>query len=270
MSARPEEIQRRLHGLTEIGDVVGALRAIASGHAGAARGALPAIAAYAGTVAQALAAVAPPAQTAPEGPGLVVVVGASQGFSGAYPQHLAEEARRSAPTGSGLLVAGQRTLALLQDGALPILWSADLPVHPGEIPALASRLTDALLDLAPRHPGPIALVAARDLPGQPAQAHRLWPPEAPATAPTHPRALLCTLPPAALIEGLLAEALFAAVTAALMEGLRAENQARVEAMSRAQNNLREKRTEVEQEWQQARQEQMTTELIELTMGREAL
>ena len=54
MSKRPEEIQHRLRSLDEIGNVVGALRAIASSHAGSAETAMQAITAYAGTVTQAL------------------------------------------------------------------------------------------------------------------------------------------------------------------------------------------------------------------------
>jgi F-type H+-transporting ATPase subunit gamma len=47
----------------------------------------------------------------------------------------------------------------------------------------------------------------------------------------------------------------------------AEAQARVEAMARAQSNLRTRRTDVERQYQQARQEQMTTEMIELVVSR---
>ncbi|MBL4543589.1 MAG: F0F1 ATP synthase subunit gamma, partial [Rhodobacteraceae bacterium] len=49
-----------------------------------------------------------------------------------------------------------------------------------------------------------------------------------------------------------------------MTGLRVENRARVEAMARAQSNLKTRRTEVDQRYRQARQEQMTTEVIELS------
>ena len=69
------------------------------------------------------------------------------------------------------------------------------------------------------------------------------------------------------MTGLLQEALFAAVALALMQGMAAEAEARVEAMARAQTNLRARRTEVEQSYLRARQEQMTTEVIELTVAR---
>lgn len=267
MTERPEDIQRRLSGLEEIGQVVGALRAIASGHTAAARAALTAIEAHAATVAAALETLGDGALGMPAGAGLVLVVGAAQGFSGAYPQRLLEAARTGAPPGAGLIVVGSRTLAMLE--AEP-LFAADLPGHPREVPPLASRLTDAILTLSEAHPGPIRLIGGRDLPGQPVEARRLWPPEgaqAPGARPVGTAAPLTTLPRAALIEAVLHEALFAQVMLALIEGLRAESQARVEAMTRAQGNLKRKREEVGQDYARARQEQMTDELIELTMGR---
>jgi F-type H+-transporting ATPase subunit gamma len=78
---------------------------------------------------------------------------------------------------------------------------------------------------------------------------------------------LMTLPSTDLLTGLLQEALFASVAHVMMQGAETEARARVEAMARAQNNLRTRRTEVEQAYQQARQEQMTTEMIELSASR---
>ncbi len=266
MTERPEEIQHRLSGLEEIGQVVGALRAIASGHTAAARAALDAIEAHAATVAGALAQLGGGALPAPEGPGLTLVIGAAQGFSGAYPLRLAEAARAALQENSSLIVVGSRTLTMLD--AAP-LFSADLPGHPRDVPRLASTLTDQILALSEGHPGPIRLVGGRDLPGQPVETRRLWPPEAPAVPDAGPRRVepLTTLPRADLIEAVLHEALFAQVMLALIEGLRAESQARVEAMTRAQGNLKRKRLEVEQDYARARQDQMTDEMIELTMGR---
>lgn len=266
MSARPEDIQRRLEGLDEIGDVVRALRAIASGHVAAARDAVAAIAAHEDTVLRALARIpAPPVQMA-QGPGLAVVVGASQGFSGAYPGHLAQAAQRVRADGAGLLVLGARTLSMLGDTAGDVLWSAELPAHPQDVPPLASRVTDALIDLAVRNPGPIRLVGGRDKPNQPVETRHVWPPEplrhAHAGLPP-----LTTLDPAVLAEGLLSEMLFSVIARAIMEGFMAENQARLEAMARARANLRDKQEEIGRAWRQARQEEMTTEMIELSLGR---
>ncbi|MCA8883456.1 MAG: F0F1 ATP synthase subunit gamma [Rhodobacteraceae bacterium] len=270
MTERPEDIQRRLHGLDDIGQVVGALRAIASGHAATSRDALDAIAAHARTVEAALDRLAFGALAPDDGPGLLLVVGAAQGFSGAYPMHLAEAARGALTPGTGILVVGERTLSMMGMPGETMAWSADLPAHPAEVPALASDITDQLIGLSARFPGPIRLVGGRDLPGQPVGTRRLWPPEAaPREVQAHRDPPLMTLPADVLLAAVLQEALFAAVALALMEGLRAENQARVEAMTRAQGNLRRKRLEVEQDYKRARQEQMTSEMLELTLGSDA-
>ena len=49
-----------------------------------------------------------------------------------------------------------------------------------------------------------------------------------------------------------------------MLGFAAENAARAEAMARAQSNVRRIATDLRADYQRARQEQMTTEIIELT------
>lgn len=265
MSERPEEIQNRLSGLDEIGQVVGALRAIASGQANAAQAALTAIRRYCATVDGALALALSAAPQAAKGPGLILVIGAAQGFSGAYPERIVAALHAAWQPDIGILVLGARTLSTLSGAiAQAVLWSDELPAHIEQIPALASRTTDALMALAGAHSGPILLVAGRDRPGQPAEASPLWPP-----ALAHREALppLTTLPAADLAAALLTEALFARITLALTEAYRAENQARFEAMARAQSNLREKRREVQVLYQQARQEQMTNEMIELATGR---
>lgn len=270
MTERLEDVRRRRAVIDEIGEVVAALRAIAAAHSADAQGALDAISAYEANVAGALARLATPVTAPPaEGAGLVVVVGAAQGFCGGYPARVAGAALRLAPGGAGVLVIGQRTLSMLRDRGVSPVWSADLPATASFVPALASTVTDALLDLGERHPGPIIAVSGADRPGLPAESRRIWPP------PPAPKGgarrndggpPVTTLDPAALIRGLLTETLFAEVARTLMQGLRIENRARVEAMARAQTNLKSRRAEVEQRYRQARQEQMTTEVIELSMG----
>jgi F-type H+-transporting ATPase subunit gamma len=272
MTERLEDVRRHRAVIDEIAEVVGALRAIAAAHSTEAQAALDAILVYEGNVASALArlAIAEPIPGT-EGPGLTLVVGAAQGFCGGYPARVAEAAQRLAPAGSGLMVIGQRTEAMLSEAGVTAVWSADLPAAPRFVPALASQATDALLELGERFPGPIRAVSGRDAPGLEVQTRAIWPPASrvpkAATRPTAPP--LTTLPTGDLLRGLLAEALFAEVARAIMTGLRVENRARVEAMARAQSNLKTRRTEVDQRYRQARQEQMTTEVIELSIGEQA-
>ncbi|MEQ9462457.1 MAG: F0F1 ATP synthase subunit gamma [Haliea sp.] len=270
MTERLEDVRRHLAAIDDIGEVVGALRAIAAAHSADARFGLEAISDYEAKVSEAFVRLAAPvAEAAVDGPGLVIVVGAAQGFSGGYPARIAEAAQQLSPPGAGLLVIGQRTLDILAVAGINPLWSADLPATASIVPALASEVTDALLEFGYRYPGPIVAISGSDGPGLPIDRRRLWPPERTETSaqPTFPTAPpLTTLPITTLLRGLLSEMLFAEVARTLMRGLRIENRARIEAMARAQANLKTRRTNVAQRYRQARQEQMTTEVIELSMG----
>ncbi|KAF1045291.1 F0F1 ATP synthase subunit gamma [Xylophilus sp.] len=265
MAERLEDLQNRLKGLDEIGQVVGALRAIASGQSTEARAAADAVRLYAETLQAALtgALAGTPAPPHPAGPGQLLVVGAAQGFSGAYPVRIASAAREMLAAGQALLVVGRRSLAMLEEAGLSAEWSDDLPAHIAAVPDLASRITDALLEQQSRYPGPISVLAMDDRRDGAPAARRLFPPVLP-QAPARAQPPLTTLAPAQLWIGLLAEALFAGVAEALMQGIAAEAQARVEAMARAQKNLETRHVEIERASQQARQEQMTTEMIEIS------
>lgn len=266
MTERLEDVMREQAAIAEIGDVVRALRAIASGRSLEAQGALAAIDSYAAQIAAAAGRLIP-AIAAPSGPGVALVIGAAQGFCGGYPARIAQAAMDLAARGVGLIVIGQRSADMLADAGVPLLWYADMSASAVLVPALASEVTDVLVERGAMVGGPIIAVTGADAPGQPVGARPIWPPDpAPQGAPD---ALpLTTLPPARLAERLLAEALFAAVARALMHGLSAENAARTEAMARAQSNLKTRSAEVETRYRRVRQEQMTTELIELAAGRE--
>lgn len=155
---------------------------------------------------------------------------------------------------------------MLDRAGLSVLFTADLPASPAQVQGLASRLTDTLLAEAPRFPGPIRTLSGQNRLGQPVALRRIWPPE-PAGLPRTKAAPLTTLPRAGLVEALLAERLFAALARTVMEGLRAETQARVEAMARASSSLKARRAEMQHIFRQARQDQIATEL---TAGREPL
>jgi len=268
MTERPEDIQKRLAGLDDIGQVVGALRAIAAGHVGEARTATRAVATYAQTIEDALSLLtAEDRAPVGQGSGLLLVVGTAQGFSGSLSARIAEAAQSAMRDGPGLVVVGNRTIEMLKADGADILWSSDLPGHPASVAQLASTVTDALVRHAINNPGPIRAVIA-PLHAAPPEIRKLFPPppSQDAGAPRGPRPII-TMAAADLITGLLQEALFAAVIHALLQGAAAEAQARVEAMARAQSNLRSRREDVERQYQEARQEGMTTEMIELAVSR---
>ena len=261
---RPEDIQARLDNIRQIESIVGTLRALATAHQVEAQTHLEAIRAHEATIAGALSvALAGDGQANPQmqvAPRLSIVVGAAQGFTGAFADRMAEAARAEAAQGARLMVVGNRTASAL-DG---LVWSADMAPHALEVPALASRLADALFDQIAASPGlSVQVLFADPVPGQPIVCRRIFPFDFSRFPPAMVTPLI-TLPPAALLSALVTEYVYAELCEALMLGFAAENTARAEAMARAQSNVKRIAADLRTEFQEARKEQMTTEIIEVS------
>ena len=276
---RPEDIQRRIVNIRQIESIIATLQALAAAHLIEARGHLDAIHAHEKVVAGALSV----ALSGREGveameagleqqAGITILVGATQGFCGSYADRLLEIARDAAAGGDGLMVVGARSLAGLIGWGQDLLWSADMPSHAADIPGLANRLADALLAELTRWPDRVVHIVHADpaAPEHKADRRRLWPfdfDRFPVEGGAMP---LITLSPAPLIGTLVQEYIFAELCEALMLGFAAENAARAEAMARAQSNVKRIAADLKGEFQRARQDQMTTEIIELAAGQDAL
>jgi F-type H+-transporting ATPase subunit gamma len=81
---------------------------------------------------------------------------------------------------------------------------------------------------------------------------------------------LTTLAPPVLLERLAAEYVYAQLCDAAMHAFTAENEARMMAMAAARTNIETKLTGLSLREHQLRQEEITTEIIELAAGAEAL
>ncbi|ALG89962.1 MULTISPECIES: F0F1 ATP synthase subunit gamma [Actibacterium] len=274
---RPEEIRDRMANIREIESIVSTLRALAVAHQLEARAHLEAIRAHEAIVAQALSAVLSGADAGgpkPTGePGLTIVVGAAQGFSGAFGERMADAAMAEVAGGAELMVIGGRTLsAIVERGQIPV-WSTEMAPHALEVPALASRLSDILFERLGKTSGaPVTLLFADPATADPAPIRRtLFPFDFSRFPPLHGSPPLTTLSASALVSALVEEYVFAELCEALMLGFSAENAARAAAMSRAQSNVKRIATDLKVAFQRARQEQMTTEIIELstTTGEQA-
>ena len=86
----------------------------------------------------------------------------------------------------------------------------------------------------------------------------------PRQAPLH------NLEPGALFEKLAAEYVFALLTEAAVESIASENAARFAAMEAACDNVSKKLEQLQQDSRQARQTEITTELLDLITGVKAL
>ena len=82
--------------------------------------------------------------------------------------------------------------------------------------------------------------------------------------PPSPVAPLIMIPAVELIAQLVEEYVFTEICEALMLGFAAENDARMNAMTRARTNVKDIAQELQRKFHQARQEATTTEIIELS------
>lgn len=272
---RPEDIRDRLANVHQIGGIISALRAIAASRQAEARAHVQAIRAQEATVAEALRmalALGAPPPAPPEGPGITIVIGAAQGFSGSYGDRMAEAARAACARGDRLMVIGSRTIGALTDSGHAPDWSAELSARAADIGALAIRVADALYArLAELPEAPVRILHADpEALAEGARMRSLFPFDT-ARFGAQPRPMpVLTLPPARLLAALIAEYVFTEICEVLMLGHAAENAARAEAMSRAQSAVKRMAGALQKEFQRARQDQMTTEIVELATAAEVV
>lgn len=270
---RPEDIKARMGNIEQVEGVVVAMRALAAAHAQDAKKHLTAIREQEATVARAmvdaLALLPTPLHPRAEPAGvrhLRIVVGAAQGFSGPYSERIVSGAVAEAD-GAAFLLIGQRCISEFESRGVSPVWSANMVAHAAEVPALASRVVDAVFALLgrgafshvsivygePAVPEP-TLTIRQLMPFDFTRFERMARPVPP----------LLTVAPAVLVTRLVEEYVFTEICEALMLGFAAENDARMTAMSRARSNVRQIREELRGAFAQARQEQTTTEIIELS------
>ena len=82
--------------------------------------------------------------------------------------------------------------------------------------------------------------------------------------PSPANAPVTTMDPHLLIARLVEEYVFTEICEALMLGFAAENDARMNAMTRARSNVKRIAQDLQRRFHQARQEATTTEIIELS------
>ncbi|WP_028007516.1 F0F1 ATP synthase subunit gamma [Solimonas flava] len=278
MSERYTELEARIAGVEQFGTVVSALRGIAVTYAQQGRQRLAGVSRYADTVAEAIAlalslqapaAAVPPA--ARRGPPALLLFCAEQGFAGAFSEQVFDAAPDAAQ--SPLLVVGRRGLRVAAARGLTAAWSVPMIAQPDGVARLAERIALELV----RRVGGGETVRAEMLYTQPAErggtrverrsllpldlrrfgAVRRGPPP------------LIQLPPALLLRRLAEEYLRAELASAILHSFTAENVARMTAMSAARDNIDSRLDALQREARRARQDEITSELIELAAGAEA-
>jgi F-type H+-transporting ATPase subunit gamma len=283
VSGKLGEVEGRIAATHQLDAVIAAMRGIAASRAREAHERLKGIRASASTVGGAIGdvlAFAPQGGSAGErsvhaATEVCIVVGTEQGFVGAFNDQIAEYALGDpgAHARTWLLV-GTRLVTALAGRGVSEAWSAPMAAHPDAIPRLAARVTDALYARLADGAGAVRVQVVHALPGE-SRLHfavRTLVPFDFARFHARPRAQppLVNVTPARLLAGLVESYVYVELCEALMLSFAAENEARVRAMLAARTNVQQRLDVLTQQYRTMRQDEITSEIVELTAGREGM
>ena len=289
MSNKLSEVQARMNGVHGLESVVGAMRGIAAARSREARSRLDGIRACARIVSAAIGDallliddhVSPEIANAPakQDAAMVIVLCTEQGFVGTFNEHVIDAALASIlgsarASSTEYLLLGDRGIVAATERGLNVGWSAPMVTHADEVPALADLLTGVLFQrLVAGRTTSVSVIHATPNPTASVQTveHILLPFDygrfsatSPATARRNPP--LITLPPQRLLSQLAEEYIFAQLCEAIMLSFAAENEARMRAMIAARTNVHDKLEALTGDYRRLRQEEITSEIVELSAG----
>ena len=278
MTERLADISARIDGIRQLGAVVNAMRGIAAARAQQARSQLIAVDSYAATIAVAIGrtlALFPPAR--PDGarrstrPALVLFC-AEQGFAGAFSERVLDAVGADLTT-SDLFLIGTRGSAVAAERGVAARWKSALPSHSAGVPKLADRIAEALYSrIATGEIDRLDAIFSEWQPGHGihVKRRRLFPFDmAQFPRPPDANAPLLNLAPEALLSELTADYLHAQLCNAALHAFAAENEARMEAMAAAHNQIERQLSALQARQRNVRQEEITAEIIELAAGETA-
>jgi F-type H+-transporting ATPase subunit gamma len=266
-------IKARMSSLHELRDLMGAMRVLAASHVQEAQGALGGIRQYVEIIEDAIAegaSLLPPGGGAAPYPAedVLVAVCSEHGFVGAFNEQLLDRAAAELKPGQRLVVVGRRGGGLADERGMAAAWCEAMATHIGGIPGVARRVARRLggalrtevVYSKYRRGGQFDIEHRRILPLDPALLVR-------AKGNSQP---LHHLPAAVLLRRLASEYLLAEITRSLMESFASENGARLRIMEAADRTIDEKLERLGRRAQALRQEAITTELLDLVTGVEAI
>jgi len=268
------EIQRHIAAMDELHEIVGAMRSLAGMRIQEAQRALSGVRRYADSLAAGLGAAlalmpVPPVQQG--GKEALILCLAEHGFVGGFNERILDAAGRASTHIQSVFVLGSRGAAIAQEGGRTVHWSAPMATRLAGVPDAVNALSAALYDGIVRGEFSRVTVVFSRTQGSTSviEQLRLLPIDWSTLTPAMPQPPLHDLRPSELLEQLVAEYVFARLTEAAVESTASENAARFMAMESAYDNVAKKLAQLHQKGHQARQEQITEELLDLITGAEA-
>jgi F-type H+-transporting ATPase subunit gamma len=197
---------------------------------------------------------------------------AEQGFAGAFSERIFDAVGADLAT-SDLFLIGARGSAVAAERGVLARWKSALPSHSDGVPKLADRVAEALYSrIATGEIDRLDAIFSEWQPGHGTHVNRRrlvpfdmaqFPHSPDANAP------LLNLAPEALLSELTADYLHAQLCNAALHAFAAENEARMEAMTAARNQIERQLSGLRATQQHVRQEEITAEIIELAAGETA-
>jgi F-type H+-transporting ATPase subunit gamma len=280
MAERLADLVTQIHNVRQLQAVVMAMRGIAASRAQRGRALLAGIEAYTDVVSRAIGQALNllPTEIMASSSlrrtrlGLILFC-AEQGFAGAFSERVLEVAAGDIE-GAISVVIGTRGIVVANERGIKPTWSSPMATHVDAIPSFANRLADTLYGyFAAGTIAKVDVLFPRTVPGSGIQIdrHSVLPIDfGRFRRPIEKQAPLTTLAPELLLERLADEYIYAQLCEAAMHAFEAENEARMMAMASAKTNIETKLIGLSQRERQLRQEEITTEIVELAAGAEAL
>lgn len=265
-------LQARLASLTELRELIRAMRALAASHIREAQETLAGVRRYVEVVEGALARSAslvdgagPAAESGDRG--VAIIVCSEHGFVGALNERLLNRAAEL-PGAHRLVVVGRKGTLLAHERGLDVDRSFAMPTHIGGLVGITRQIamflgttTVASAVFATHQRGAdFAVRTQRILPLDPVlltRREKRGPP-------------LHHLPADVLLEQLAGEYLFAEITRMVTESLASENAARLAVMEAADHNIGDRLDKLSHEQRSQRQSAITAELLDVVIGSEAI
>ena len=291
---RLAEIERHVGSMEELQRIVGAMRAIASMRMQEAVRALASVRAYGNTLVEAIHdALAIASEESPLAGGegswdldaigdpagratrrAIVLFASEHGFVGGFNQRLIEAIETDLAPTDALMIVGSRGAAFAAERGHSAAWAHPLATRLAGIPETVRLLEEELL-LKITHDEIVeaeVIFSRRGGSGDLAiERRQLFPLHlADARIKRGGLAPLHDLPVPQLLEKLTVEYMMAQLTEAATEALAAENAARFAAMESARDNVERKLRVLRLDVSRARQEEVTTELLDLITGEQAM
>lgn len=279
MAERLDDIVRKIQDARQLEAVVTAMRSIAGSRAQKGRSLLAGIEAYTEVVSRAIGhalsllpldALTPPFRD--RGKLCLILFCAEQGFAGAFSERVLDAASSDHVDAVNLII-GTRGWVVASDRGIKAAQSFAMATQVEAIPGFANKLAEALYSyIASGIISKVDVVSSRSTSGGGIviDRHSLLPIDFRRFGqPLRSQAPLTTLRPEVLLERLAAEYIFAQLCQATMHAFEAENEARMLSMASAKTNIEAKLATLTQRERQLRQENITTEIVELAAGAEA-